>query len=93
MKFARLKWIETPEGYTLALDTADLSPSIVDEIETAIEAAGFKHADQSRWTAPADPAAPLRMWHALEDVSVAVEMETATLPPILAAELLAFDFH
>lgn len=94
MKITRLSWTETAEGYTLAVTFPKMWPFEREEIEQVLTANGFSRAaEPSHWTTPADPTAPLAVWQGLETLGIALEMETATLPPILEAVVESLAFH
>lgn len=85
MNITELSWTEQGGGrYLLSVTTPeDMEQERADELARVIHDSGFSSQGEGRWLSPDDPNAPAELWSALGEIGVALEMDTAVLPPPL----------
>lgn len=80
--------------YLLSITTPeDKERDRADEIARVIHDSGFSSEGARDWLSPDDPNAPAELWNALGEIGVALEMDTAVLPPSLLLIVADMQFH
>lgn len=94
MNITELSWMDQGGGrYLLSVSTPAVMEQVrADQIARIIYDSGFSSQGEGQWLSPEDPNAPAEMWAELSEMGVALEMDTAVLPPSLLIAVADLQF-